>query len=47
MINLNRKSSIKKIEWIEKSSKKDRLIHRSLIDLLFTIDNEKRRISWC
>ncbi len=45
MIDLDQKQPLKKIELIEKSAKKDRFTHWSMIDLLFTIDNEKRWIS--
>ncbi len=37
MIDLNWKSTIKKIELIEKSAKKDWFTHWSMIDLLFTV----------
>ncbi len=40
MIDLNWKSTIKKIELIEKSAKKeDRCTHWSMIDLLFTLSS--------
>ncbi len=40
MIDLNRKLTIKKIELIEKSEKKDRFTYWLMIDLLFTIDHQ-------